>query len=439
MTISITKPEVTEKPQDSEVVLSVKGVSKKFCRDLKKSLFYGVQDITSELLGIRQKSETLRKKEFWALQDVSFELRRGEALGLVGKNGSGKSTLLRIIAGLIKPDTGSVEIKGRVAPLIALGAGFNPILTGRENIYANMSILGLSKQEIDERFDDVIEFAEVGDAIDAPVQSYSSGMAARLGFASAIHTEPDILLIDEVLAVGDIKFRAKCQRRLYELRQKGTSFILVSHQPQAILNVCSSAIYLLQGHLIASGDTPSIINRYEEDLFLNGMKKTVGALFLSEKSESESTGVDIVSLFFRDVQGNIIESPITGEPVNFCVGYKSYQEIDDAGLNIAIGEIGGGRNYVLHLSSFKDRKKLKILPGKNEIQVQMPYLGLIPNVYDMRVAIRKDSLYIYDNVESFCFTVKGKQPMSHCLFYQPRVWEVVIQQALDCATDSSVY
>ncbi|NEP28570.1 ABC transporter ATP-binding protein, partial [Moorena sp. SIO3I6] len=204
MMISTTEQDLANKSQDSEVILSINGVSKKFCRDLKRSLLYGVHDIGTELLGLRQKDDKLRKKEFWALKDVSIQLRRGEAIGLVGKNGSGKSTLLRIISGLIKPDVGSVEVKGRLAPLIALGAGFNPILTGRENIYANMSILGLSKKEIDQRFDQVLEFAEIGDAIDSPVQTYSSGMAARLGFASAIHTEPDILLIDEVLAVGDL-------------------------------------------------------------------------------------------------------------------------------------------------------------------------------------------------------------------------------------------
>ena len=229
----------TEQPQQEDVVLSVNGVSKKFCRDLKKSLMYGVQDIASELFGVRgSENDNLRKKEFWALQDVSFELRRGEALGLIGKNGSGKSTLLRVIAGLIKPDKGTVEVIGRVAPLIALGAGFNPVLTGRENIYANMSILGLAKEEIDDRFDEVVEFAEIGEAIDSPVQTYSSGMAARLGFSCAIHTEPDILLIDEVLAVGDINFKQKCFRRLHELIQKGTSFILVCLNSQSILFGC---------------------------------------------------------------------------------------------------------------------------------------------------------------------------------------------------------
>ncbi|WP_337885319.1 polysaccharide ABC transporter ATP-binding protein [Fischerella thermalis] len=430
--ISINEQDITAKPQDSEsdIVLSVNGVSKKFCRDLKRSLFYGVQDITSELLGLREKSDKLRPKEFWALNNVSFQLRRGEALGLVGKNGSGKSTLLRIIAGLIKPDTGFVEVYGRVAPLIALGAGFNPILTGRENIYANMSILGLSKKEIDERFDQVVEFAEIGDAIDAPVQSYSSGMAARLGFASAIHTNPDILLIDEVLAVGDIRFRAKCHRRLQELRQKGTSFILVSHQPQSILNVCNHAIYLLQGQLIESGDPVSIMNRYEEDLFAQGKLQKGGAIFLKEKPEHESLGVDINAIFFRNSQGNIIENPITGEPASLSIIYKASQdrEIDKVYLSFAIQEIGK-EDVVLRLSSFDDEQALEILPGENELQVHMPYVGLRPGLYTMQIYIKKDSLYTLDYYESFQFSVKTKTTMTKCLFYQPRVWKSVEKQS----------
>ncbi|MBW4550853.1 MAG: ABC transporter ATP-binding protein [Aphanocapsa sp. GSE-SYN-MK-11-07L] len=411
--------------EDAEVVLAVNGVSKKFCRDLKRSMMYGIHDITGELLGLREQSEQLRKKEFWALNDVSFQLRRGDALGLIGKNGSGKSTLLRIIAGLIKPDKGNVEVYGRVAPLIALGAGFNPVLTGRENIYANMSILGLSKQEIDQRFDQVIDFAEVGDAIDAPVRGYSSGMAARLGFASAIHTEPDILLIDEVLAVGDIKFRAKCERKLHTLRRNGTSFVLVSHQPHAILNVCNAAIYLSKGQLMSSGDTFSIMSQYEEDLFLGDEKRTVGVMYLPEKPVSESTGIDITYLFFRDKDGNILETPITGEPCTFCVGYNSRLEVENAGVNFGIQEIGGDGDHVLRLSSFQDKEPLKILPGKHEVQVKMPYLGIKPGIYMMTANIRKDSLYMFDVVDTYRFSVISKNPMSYCSFYQPRSWEVV--------------
>lgn len=207
MTVAVSNQQIENAVPKNDVVLSLNGVSKKFCRDFKRSLLYGMQDISQEVLAIRNdKNNNLRRQEFWALQDVSFDLHRGDALGLIGKNGSGKSTLLRIIAGLIKPDVGSVEVYGRVAPLIALGAGFNPVLTGRENIYANMSILGLKRTEIDERFEEVVEFAELANAIDSPVRSYSSGMAARLGFSCAVHTSSEILLIDEVLSVGDIRY-----------------------------------------------------------------------------------------------------------------------------------------------------------------------------------------------------------------------------------------
>ena len=425
MTISVNDQVVNIEPQDKEVVLSVQGVSKKFCRDLKRSLFYGVQDIATELIGVRRDSEILRAQGFWALKDVSFELRRGEALGLIGKNGSGKTTLLRIISGLIRPDAGSMTIKGRVAPLIALGAGFNPILTGRENIYANMAILGLAKKEIDERFEEVVEFAEIGDALDAPVQSYSSGMAARLGFATAIHTDPDILLIDEVLAVGDVRFRSKCQRKLHELLKKGKSFILVSHMSHAILNVCQSAVYLLNGNLIASGDTGSIMNQYEEDLFLNNVKKASGAMFIPERSEAESLGVDITAIFFRDYQEKILELPISGLPTYFCVECKAYKDFEDISIYFIIREIAGENDLILHLSSFFDEKFLTISPGKQELRAYLPYLGLKSGLYTMRVNLKSGSLYMLDVVESFNFTVKSQEKINRGLFYQPRTWEVV--------------
>ena len=430
MTISITKSEVTEKPQESEVVLSVQGVSKKFCRDLKRSLFYGVQDITSELLGIRQKSETLRKKEFWALKDVRFELRRGEALGLVGKNGSGKSTLLRIIAGLIKPDTGSVEVNGRVAPLIALGAGFNPILTGRENIYANMAILGLSKQEIDERFNDVVKFAEIDDAIDAPVQSYSSGMRARLGFASAIYTEPDILLIDEVLAVGDSRFRMKCFRKLHELHEQGKSFILVSHNSHSILSVCSSAVYLKIGKFMGAGDTSLILKQYEKELFFNETKPFSD--LINCKHKTESRGFHLRSIFFRNQQGEIIEAPTSGKPTYLCIEGKADEVINNILFNVVIKGLAEGGETILKLQNENDRIPLKVLPGLQEIQIQMPYLGLRIGSYIMNVYVKKEGIYSLDYLESFCFKVKGSAEItSKSLFYQPRSWHIAIKNNLD--------
>src|SRR5690606_278607 len=197
-----------------EVLVRVENVSKKFCRDLKRSLWYGVKDILTEIYGSRKEQDHLRRHEFWAVNDVSFELRRGECLGLIGHNGAGKSTLLKILNGLIKPDRGRVVIKGRVGALIELGAGFNPILTGRENVYVNGSILGLSKSEIARKLEAIVEFSEIGEFIDTPVQYYSSGMRIRLGFAIAAQLEPDVLLVDEVLAVGDIGFVLKCFNKM---------------------------------------------------------------------------------------------------------------------------------------------------------------------------------------------------------------------------------
>ncbi|BAY10946.1 ABC transporter ATP binding subunit [Calothrix sp. NIES-2098] len=409
---------------DSELLISVDKVSKKFCRNLKQSLFYGVQDIFQELIGGNRKSENLRPQEFWALKDVSFQLRRGEALGLVGANGAGKSTLLRIISGLINPDTGCVKVRGKLAPLIALGAGFNPILTGRENIYANMSILGLSTQEIDKKFQDVIDFAGIADAIDAPVQTYSSGMAARLGFACAVHIEPDVLLIDEVLAVGDINFRVKCYQKLAKLREAGTAFILVSHNPHVVLNVCENSLYLAKGELIKYGETETVIRQYEEDLSLGGTETSLGMMLLPEKPPSESLGIDIVSLSFKDEQGNILAAPLCGELAYLCVECKVDKQVDNANLGVSITALSGQNERILYITSASDNEALKILPGKVEIQMQMPYFCLLPGLYSAKIYI-KEGVCSFDIVESFRFTVKASKITSRSLFYQPRKWKVI--------------
>ncbi|TVP59429.1 MAG: ABC transporter ATP-binding protein [Nodularia sp. (in: Bacteria)] len=410
--------------EDTEVVISVNNVSKKFCRDLKKSLFYGVQDITTELVGGNRKSDTLRAKEFWALQNVNFQLRRGEALGLVGSNGAGKSTLLRIISGLIKPDTGSVKVKGRLAPLIALGAGFNPILTGRENIYANMSILGLSTKEIADKFADVVDFAGIGDAIDAPVKTYSSGMAARLGFSCAVHIEPDILLIDEVLAVGDIKFKMKCHHRLALLREKGTAFVLVSHNQYNILNVCESSLYLSKGKLISGGETETVIRKYEEDLCLSGTEKAVGLINLPKKPESESLGLDILSVCFKDTQGNLLPSLITGEPAYLSVECSANKHVENVNLGFLLSTLSQGESRILTITSASDNEILEVFPGKVEIQMQMPNCGLVPGMYSANIYL-KQGVRSFDKIESFRFAVKSNRNTSRCLFYQPRIWQVI--------------
>jgi lipopolysaccharide transport system ATP-binding protein len=415
-----------DQTQRGEVVLSVQGVSKKFCRSLKRSLFYGIQDISSELLGMQRQSDQLRSQEFWALQDVSFELRQGQALGLVGANGSGKTTLLRIISGLIKPDTGSIRARGRVAPLIALGAGFSPILTGRENIYANMSILGLSTKEIDDRFEEVVEFAEIGEAIDAPVQSYSSGMAARLGFACAIHTDPDILLIDEVLAVGDVRFRSKCERKLSKLLEQGTSFVLVSHYFQGILNICDTAVYLSSGEVVAVGDAHSILDQYEQDLFsVKQIDQTATPLLFPEKSATESAGADLVSIYFKDAAGQLLETLSSGDPTYFCVKCKTHRKVENLSLFLAVYQPTRDNSLALHMSSAYDSETFEVAPGEYELRAYLPHLGLLPSTYTLSVYIKEGSLYMLDAYEGYKFTVNGQGKLNRGFYYQPRSWQVV--------------
>jgi lipopolysaccharide transport system ATP-binding protein len=261
-----------------DVLVKVDRVSKKFCRDLKKSLWYGMCDVARELTPGRgtkvsglpgapgeptlSVAEVLRPSEFWANRDISFELRRGESLGLIGHNGAGKTTLLKLLNGLIKPDQGKIEIRGRVGALIALGAGFNPVLTGRENIYVNASILGLSKKEIDGKLEEIIDFSEIGEFVDAPVQSYSSGMQVRLGFAVATAMNPDLLLVDEVLAVGDLRFKQKCYQTIKTYRENGGSVILVSHDMHAIQSNTDQCMFLDHGKQAFMGTTQAAIQEY---------------------------------------------------------------------------------------------------------------------------------------------------------------------------------
>jgi lipopolysaccharide transport system ATP-binding protein len=236
-----------------DVLISTERLSKKFCKSLSLSLRYGASDVLAALRGASAERPDLRAHEFWALQDVSFQLRRGECLGLVGANGSGKSTLLKILNGLIKPDVGSVTIRGRVGALIELMAGFNPVLTGRENVYVNGAIIGMSRIEIDRKLSAIVDFAELQQFIDAPVQSYSSGMKVRLGFAVAAQMEPDILLIDEVLAVGDISFRIKCLNRISEILPR-VALIFVSHSMEQIARVATSVLVLDGGRVALLSD-----------------------------------------------------------------------------------------------------------------------------------------------------------------------------------------
>ena len=247
-----------------ETLVRVEGASKKFCRSFKRSLWYGMQELGRELTGRRHGGlGQLRPDEFWAIRDVGFELKRGECLGLLGRNGAGKTTLLKMLNGLIKPDGGRIEMRGRIGALIALGAGFNPILTGRENIYVNGAVLGLSRREIDAKIEEIVDFAEIAESIDAPVQSYSSGMGVRLGFAVASSMQPDVLLLDEVLAVGDAAFRHKCYQRIHKI-MRNCAVIIVSHSMEQIAAVSHKVGLLHKGVFTLHHDVTEGINAYNQ-------------------------------------------------------------------------------------------------------------------------------------------------------------------------------
>lgn len=252
---------------NEDVAVEIEGVSKKYCRSLPRSMLYGLEDIARNGIGMRSRHLNLRKQEFWAVDDVSLSIRRGQTLGLIGPNGSGKTTLLKMLNGIFWPDRGRVSVRGRVGALIAVGAGFHPMLTGRENVYINGAVMGMSRADIQRQFDAIVDFAGIGDFLDTPVKHYSSGMFVRLGFSVAVHCEPDIMLVDEVLAVGDRGFQTKCFRRMGELREQGTTFVVVSHNMHTVAGFVDSVALMRKGKLESYDDVFEGIRVYSR-LFL---------------------------------------------------------------------------------------------------------------------------------------------------------------------------
>lgn len=241
------------------IALSVKDVSMRFNLSAEKT------DNLKEYI-IKLVKNELMYQEFWALKDINFEVEKGDRLGIMGLNGAGKSTLLKIVAGVLKATTGTIDTKGVVVPLLELGAGFDSQYTGAENIYLYGSVLGYSKEFINEKYKEIIEFSELGKFIDVPVKNYSSGMRARLGFSIATLVEPDILILDEVLSVGDAKFRKKCLHRIQGMFDKGITVLFVSHSTDQVLELCNKGILLEHGHIIAEGEARDVVSIYERKM-----------------------------------------------------------------------------------------------------------------------------------------------------------------------------
>jgi len=378
----------------SDTLVKVEGISKKFCRSLKKSLWYGMQDLGNEMIGKRHGGNgELRTDEFWAVNDVSFELKRGECLGLIGSNGAGKSTLLKMLNGLIKPDTGRITMHGRVGALIELGAGFNPILSGRENIYVNGSVLGFTKEEIDRKIDAIIDFSEIEEFIDSPVQSYSSGMKLRLGFAVAAQMEPDVLLIDEVLAVGDVGFRAKCFNAIYNLMGKA-AVIFVAHSMPQISRICSDILVInhgecaFQGKEISKGIDHYYTHFAAEKEWIGGSGKAVIHSIKLESGDEVKRGIEIVEYLNRLIIH--IDSEIDKEVKN---------------PNISVIIVNSELQNVAQCSSFMNGKRFNNTGKRSHISLNLGKINLNPGRYSIGITItdenRGEVLVKHQNIKSF--------------------------------------
>ena len=376
---------------ENNAVIQVNGVSKKFCRSLKRSMWYGFRDILRDTAGLRPKSGRLRRKEFWAVDDVSFELKKGEALGLIGPNGAGKTTLLKMLNGIIIPDKGNLRIKGRVGALIQVGAGFHPQLTGRENIYINGAILGMGKREIERKFDAIVEFADIGDFLNTPVKFYSSGMFVRLGFAVAAHCEPDILLVDEILAVGDISFQSKCLDHISKLRTEGVATVLVSHHMPKIGSACDRVMFLLHGKTKLLDKTHIVINEFENHMY-KGMNHI----------QANSACLGYVTLGGAKIQNVKYEQKCDGEirikygqPIRLSFDYDlEDKDIRDCAVAILVKRVSDGIMCFGALSNFNG---FKFTRKKGHMKISVEEHNLVPGLYNIDVQIRTishDNAYV---------------------------------------------
>jgi len=363
------------------IAVSAENISKKFCSRLNYVMYYGVVDIAKGALGIHTRSSTLRRDEFWAVRNVSFNLKKGETLGIIGVNGSGKSTILKMINGIFMPDAGKITVKGSVGALIEVGAGFHPMLTGRENIYVNGSILGMSKREIDGKFDTIVEFAGIERFIDTPVKYYSSGMFVRLGFSIAIHCDPDILLLDEILSVGDISFQERCFRRMDEIRARNTSIIYVSHNMYNVEALCDRVIWIDKGEVKAAGSSREVVNSYFSELDKRKVSRRI-----EHSLPDESAPLIIEKVELTDGRGEVKEDFVMGDDMTVRISYRSRVRIDKPLFNIRIIHNGRG---VAEADMLVDGYGPQYIEGGGSIECTFRSLPLTPKAYDIFLFVRR--------------------------------------------------
>ena len=324
-------------------------------------------------------------EEFWALKDVSFEIKHGEAVGIIGRNGAGKSTLLKLLSRITEPTTGSIRLKGRVASLLEVGTGFHPELTGRENIFLNGAILGMSRAEIARKFDEIVNFAEVEKFLDTPVKHYSSGMYMRLAFAVAAHLEPEILVVDEVLAVGDAEFQKKCLGKMEDVSKGGRTVLFVSHNMDAIMRLCSRALHFRKGEIVDMGTAHSVVAKYTATKVEQPAK-----IMFTNKLPQEIARRNLV-LTSAEWPASSPHQPWTipfGEQITFAVNFECHRAVKSAELGLALYAPTG--TEIASTSSIATLPNLQLKPGTYRFEVTYRSLALVPNNYHFGLGLKSD-------------------------------------------------
>lgn len=325
-----------------------------------------------------------RDRELWAVKDVNVDVLRGQCLGIIGRNGSGKSTILKLIARILRPSEGRLVVRGRVSALLELGAGFHPDLTGRENIYLNASVLGLTRQDVAACFDDIVHFSELGEFIDMPVKHYSSGMYMRLGFSVAIHVDPDILIVDEILAVGDSAFQKKCIDRIYEMQRNGTTIVIVSHNLNMVRNLSSHMIWLEKGRIKSSGAAEVVAGQYVAHMRGAEGDPSDVAGAASEFERWGSRELEITGVRFLDADGEEAASFKTGESVTVEISYKAHEKVTDAEFGLDIYRQDG--MHISRPNSHLAGLRMDIVTGSGVVRYNVTRLPLLPGRYRVTAA-----------------------------------------------------
>lgn len=360
-------------------VIEFQSVSKKFRMDRERPRAF--QELFISLLrrGQRERKEA---GVFWALRDVSFRIEAGETVGLVGSNGAGKSTALKLISRIIQPSVGSVHVDGRVSALLELGAGFHPELSGRDNIFLNGTVMGMSRRTIDYKLDEIIEFADIGEFIDVPVKDYSSGMQARLGFAVAVHLDPQIVLVDEALSVGDQAFQQKCNERMLEMRRAGVTMLYVSHSLDSVEQVCRRAIWLDRGRIRMDDDAFKVANAY----YKYGLERRKRNEIAPEATRPGSGEARITRVELLDADGRVTNSIPTNAAVTFRIHYHAEQAVALPAVGFAITNPTRGV-HVAGPNNAQSNFRIEELRGVGSIDYRVDALPLLPGEYRIDAAI----------------------------------------------------